>query len=115
LRTGTSLNDVKGNFERYGLLDQQVRFLPGFFSDTLPSSPVKKLAIWRADGDLYDSTYQILYNLYPRVSVGGYVIIDDYHTLGECRQAVHDYLAAVGETIEMENIDADAVFWQKQE
>jgi Macrocin-O-methyltransferase (TylF) len=115
LRTGTSLNDVKGNFERYGLLDEQVGFLPDFFGDTLPSSPVKKLAILRADGDLYDSTYQILDNLYPRVSVGGYVIIDDYHTPGECRQAVHDYLAAVGETIELENIDADAVFWQRRE
>lgn len=114
LRTGTTREDVEMNFERYGLLDDQVRFLPGFFSDTLPSAPVEKLAILRADGDLYDSTYQILDNLYPRVSPGGYVIIDDYHTLIECRRAVHDYLAAARRNVQLENIDADAVYWQKQ-
>jgi len=115
LRTGTTLEDVKRNFERYDLLDEQVRFLPGFFSDTLPSGPVKKIAILRADGDLYDSTYQILDNLYPRVSLGGYVIIDDYHTFSECRQAAHDYLSATRKVVELEDIDADAVFWQKRE
>jgi len=114
LRAGTTREDVEMNFERYGLLDDQVRFLPGFFSDTLPSAPVKKLAILRADGDLYDSTYQILDNLYPRVSPGGYVIIDDYHSFTECRQAVHDYLSAARRNVQLENIDADAVFWQKQ-
>jgi hypothetical protein len=114
LRTGTTEVDVMTNFERYGLLDDQVRFLPGFFSDTLPSAPVKKLAILRADGDLYDSTYQILDNLYPRVTPGGFVIIDDYHSFTECRQAVHDYLAATKPDVQLENIDADAVFWQKR-
>jgi hypothetical protein len=115
LRAGTTLEDVKTNFERYGLLDEQVCFLAGFFSDTLPSAPIKKLAILRADGDLYDSTYQILDNLYPRVSPGGYLIIDDYHTLTECRQAVHDYLSATRRNVQLKEIDADAVFWQKRE
>ena len=114
LRAGTTLEDVKMNFERYGLLDDQVHFLPGFFSDTLPSAPANKLAILRADGDLYDSTYQILDNLYPRVSPGGYVIVDDYHTFTECRQAVHDYLSAARANAQLEDIDADAVFWQKR-
>jgi hypothetical protein len=114
LRAGTTEEDVKINFERYGLLDDQVRFLPGFFSDTLPSAPVKKIAILRADGDLYDSTYQILENLYPRVSSGGYVIIDDYYTFAECRQAVHDYLSATERNVTLEGIDADAVFWKKR-
>jgi hypothetical protein len=114
LRAGTTQENVKTNFQRYGLLDDQVRFLPGFFSDTLPSAPVNKLAILRADGDLYDSTYQILDNLYPRVSPGGYVIIDDYHSFTECRQAVHDYLFAARRNVQLEDIDADAVFCQKQ-
>jgi Macrocin-O-methyltransferase (TylF) len=115
LQAGTTEEDVKTNFERYGLLDDQVRFLPGFFSDTLPSVPVKKLAILRADGDLYDSTYQILESLYPRVSPRGYVIIDDYYTFSECRQAVHDYLSAVRRNVTLVDIDADAVFWKKED
>jgi Macrocin-O-methyltransferase (TylF) len=115
LKSGMKLEDVKKNFERYGLLDDRVQFLPGYFHETLPSAPVRKLAILRADGDLYDSTYQILENLYPRVSVGGYVIVDDYHSFIECRQAVHDYLDAKKIRATLVQIDQDAVFWQKQE
>jgi hypothetical protein len=114
LRRGSQLKEVKQNFERYDLLDGQVKFLQGFFHDTLPSAPVQKLAILRADGDLYDSTYQILENLYPRVTLGGYVIIDDYNSFLECRQAVNDYLDASKLQVELVQIDRDAVFWQKR-
>ena len=94
LWAGTSYEEVRERFARYGLLDEQVRFLRGWFRDTLPSAPIERLALLRLDGDLYDSTYDTLAALYPRVSVGGYVIIDDYDAVDECREAVHDYLEA---------------------
>jgi hypothetical protein len=113
LREGTQLEQVKQNFQRYNLLDQQVRFLPGWFHETLPVAPISKLALLRLDGDLYDSTYQALENLYPRLSVGGYVIVDDYHTFTECRQAVQDYFNSQGISFTPVPIDTEAVFWKR--
>jgi O-methyltransferase len=55
-----SLEQVKENFRRYGLLDEQVRFVKGSFRDTLPSIPIERLALLRLDGDLYESTIQAL-------------------------------------------------------
>src|SRR3954451_16461518 len=98
----------------YGLLDDQVQFLPGWFRDTLPSAPIERLAVLRLDGDLYDSTYDALDALYPRLSPGGYAIVDDYGIFEECRQAVHDYLATSGTEADPQRIDDEAVFWQKR-
>ncbi|MGX7828445.1 TylF/MycF/NovP-related O-methyltransferase [Actinokineospora sp. 24-640] len=110
---GTSEQEVRDTFERYGLLDGQVRFLPGWFDDTLPAAPVERLAVLRVDADLYDSTHVALEALYPKVSPGGYVIIDDYQSVDQCRRAVHDYLKSVEEDPKLEVIDEDAVYWRK--
>ena len=59
------------NFELFGLMDGQVRFLPGWFKDTLPSAPIEKLALMRLDGDMFESTLDSLTALYPRLSPGG--------------------------------------------
>jgi hypothetical protein len=75
-----SLDDVRGAFDRFGLLDDQVRFLPGWFHETLPSAPIERIAVLRLDGDLYSSTMSALRALYSRVSSGGYVIVDDYYS-----------------------------------
>ena len=84
---------MQDNFRRYGLLDQQVRFLKGWFRDTLPAAPIERLAILRLDGDLYESTIQALDGLYHKLSVGGFVIVDDYGNVPACRQAVDDFRA----------------------
>jgi hypothetical protein len=114
LSEGISFEDVRDRFDRYGLLDDQVKFLRGWFRDTLPSAPIERLALLRLDGDLYDSTYDALNALYPRLSVGGYAIVDNYGDFEECRRAVHDYLAASGAEAELQRIDDEAVFWQKR-
>ena len=57
LWAGTSYEEVRECFARYGLLDDQVRFLRGWFRQTLPSAPIERLALLRLDADLYDSTY----------------------------------------------------------
>ncbi|MCU1354186.1 MAG: macrocin-O-methyltransferase [Acidimicrobiales bacterium] len=86
-----SLAEVQENFRRFGLLDQQVRFLPGWFSETLPDAPIGRLALMRLDGDMYESTWDAIVNLYPRLSTGGFVIVDDYGTVPGCREAILDY------------------------
>jgi macrocin-O-methyltransferase TylF-like protien len=107
------IEEVRRNFERYGLLDDQVRFLKGWFSDTLPQAPIGKLALLRLDGDLYESTMDALKNLYARVSAGGYVIVDDYSVIPACKRAVHDFRDAHSIRDAIVPIDSQGVFWRK--
>jgi len=108
------LEVVKQNFERYGLLDEQVEFLKGYFSDTLPSAPIGQLAILRADADLYGSTLDILRNLYGKLSPGGYAVFDDYQQLADCKRAVDEFRSENGITEPIVKIDGQAVYWQKR-
>ena len=107
-----SLDAVKGHFECYGLLDDQVRFLEGWFRATLPSAPIERLAVMRLDGDLYESTMDALSSLYDKLSVGGFVIIDDFN-VGACRAAVHDFRTARGILDPIEPIDWAGVYWRR--
>jgi O-methyltransferase len=110
--TEAGLEHVKRNFERYGLLDNQVKFLPGWFRETLPKAPIKQLAVLRLDGDLYESTMDALVPLYPKLAAGGFVIIDDYN-LPMCRQAVSDYRKKAEITDDVIAIDDAGVYWRK--
>lgn len=107
-----SLDMVRANFNRYGLLDDKVQFLVGWFRDTLPSAPMSQLAILRVDGDMYESTILALRSLYPKVTPGGYVIIDDYGALASCRQAVTDFRNEFAIQAEFQPIDWTGVFWR---
>ena len=108
-----SLENVRENFSRYGLLDDRVEFLKGWFCDTLPTLRDRKFALIRLDGDLYQSTIEGLENLYDRVSPGGFIIIDDYGAIPACRQAVEDYRSAHNITEPMAKIDWTGVWWRK--
>jgi O-methyltransferase len=106
------MEQVKANFSRYGLLDDQVAFLPGWFRDTLPTAPIERLAVLRLDGDLYESTMEALVALYPKVSAGGFVIVDDYG-LPTCRAAIEDFRLAQGITDPIQRIDWTGACWQR--
>ena len=108
-----SAEQVQANFARYDLLDDQVQFLEGWFRDTLPTAPIEHLAVLRLDGDLYESTMDALDALYPKVSVGGYVIVDDYGAWEPCRTAVDDYRRAHGITDEIVEIDWTGIYWRR--
>jgi O-methyltransferase len=108
-----SLDQVKNNFSKYDLLDEQVVFLEGWFKDTLPNSPIEKLSLLRLDGDLYESTIQALENLYPKLSIGGFVIIDDYNAIESCKKAVIDYRNKHNISEEVIDIDNEGVYWRK--
>ncbi|HKN48645.1 MAG TPA: TylF/MycF family methyltransferase [Actinomycetota bacterium] len=108
-----SRSQVEDNFRRYGLLDDQVKFLVGWFADTLPGAPIERLAVLRLDGDMYGSTIQALESLYDKLSKGGYVIVDDY-TLKGCRAATDDFRRDRGISDEPIVIDrSGAVYWEK--
>jgi O-methyltransferase len=107
------LEQVQENFRRYGLLDDQVRFIKGWFSDTLPNASIDRLAILRLDGDMYGSTMDALQSLHPKVSIGGYVIVDDYGAIDRCRQAVEDYRTAHGIDDPIVPIDWTGVYWRR--
>jgi O-methyltransferase len=109
-----SLDSVKANFARYGLLDGQVVFLKGWFRDTLPAAPIDKLAVLRLDGDLYESTMDSLVSLYPKLSSGGYLIVDDYSSTPPSAKAVTDYRAKYGIVEPIVKIDWTGVYWRKK-
>ena len=107
-----SVAEVRKNFERYGLLDDRVRFLEGWFKDTLPTAPIETLAVLRLDGDMYESTIQAIEALYDKLSPGGFVIVDDYF-LPPCAQAIHDFRNARGITDPIADIDGAGSFWRR--
>lgn len=107
------LETVRENFSRYGLLDNQVEFLKGWFCDTLPTLGDRRFALIRLDGDMYQSTMEGLENLYDRVSPGGFIIIDDYGAIPACRQAVEDFRTRRGIDEPLTKVDWTGVWWRK--
>jgi O-methyltransferase/8-demethyl-8-(2,3-dimethoxy-alpha-L-rhamnosyl)tetracenomycin-C 4'-O-methyltransferase len=103
--------DVEDNFRRFGLLDERVVFLEGWFKDTLPDAPIDQLAVLRLDGDMYESTIEALDALYHKVSFGGFLIVDDYF-LPACAKAVNDFRERYGITSPILPIDGWGVYWR---
>jgi O-methyltransferase len=65
----------------------------------------------RLDGDWYESTMDALTYLYPKLAIGGYVIIDDYWAVQGCRDAIQDYRLANQIQESIIHIDGAAVYW----
>ncbi len=110
---GISLETVRSNFRCYDLLDDNVVFLQGWFKDTLPKLDFENFAIIRLVGDMYESTIQAIEELYPKLSIGGYVIVDDFGAVRACRKAIRYYRKAHNITDEMQKIDWTGVYWKK--
>lgn len=108
-----SKDEVEENFRKYGLLDDQVVFLKGWFKDTLPTAPFERLSVMRLDGDMYESTMDALTSLYQKLSPGGFCIIDDYALEG-CRAAVDDFRQRQGITEPLVEVDHSGRYWRKR-
>lgn len=109
-----SLPEVEHNFALYQMLDAQVKFLPGWFTDSLPDAPVRELAVLRLDADLYESQLTALTYLYPKLSPGGFCIIDDPHLAG-CARAVREYREAHRITEPVKDAGPYAIWWRKEQ
>ena len=108
-----SEDEVRVNFALYDLLDDQVRLVVGWFGQTLPRLQAERWSLVRLDGDLYESTWDGLEHLYPQLSPGGFLIVDDYGTYEACADAVHGYREDHGVTEPILEIDHTAVYWRK--
>jgi O-methyltransferase len=108
-----SLEEVKRHFIRYGISTERVRFLQGWFRDTLPTLTDAQWSLIRLDGDMYESTMLGLEQLYPRLSPGGFIIVDDYGAVAGCKRAIDDFRARneISETLVW--VDWTGVYWRK--
>jgi hypothetical protein len=108
-----SIDEVRKNFQNFDLLDENVVFIKGWFKDTLPDAPINKLSLLRLDGDMYESTINVLDSLYHKLSIGGFCIIDDYNCIEACKLAVTDFRNNHGITEQVIEIDWTGAYWQK--
>jgi O-methyltransferase len=107
------IDEVRGYFARFGC-EHGVRYVEGLFTDTLPTLRGHRWSVVRLDGDTYESTWVGLDSLYPGLSAGGYLIVDDYLLIEECRRAVDDYRREHGITEPIEDVDWNGVRWRRE-
>ena len=91
----SSLEEVIGNFKNLGIFDEDVVFHRGPVEETLRDAAnlPDRIALLRLDTDWYASTKIELEVLYPRLSIGGVLLIDDYGHWEGARKAVSEYLS----------------------
>jgi O-methyltransferase len=109
-----SAEEVQSHFARFGF-EQGIELVPGFFSDTLPGLGGRRWSVVRLDGDTYEATWIGLESLYPGLSKGGYLLIDDYGLIPECRTAVEDFRRKHGVTEPIEKADWNGVHWRRED
>jgi hypothetical protein len=113
-----SQQQVRAHFKHFGLLDDNVVFVQGFFKISAPKlasdlrAANRQIAVLRLDGDMYQSLADCLYNLYEYVAIGGFVIIDDW-SIKVAMNAVEDFRSLYNITDELHTIDWTGVFWRK--
>jgi O-methyltransferase len=105
---------VEKNFRNLDLWGDNVHLVEGWFKDTLAVTETGPIAVLRLDGDLYSSTLEALEALYPRLSPGGFILIDDAGDIPQCAQAVDEYRAAHAITEEIQHSDWSGWWWRKQ-
>lgn len=104
---------VEANFRNMELWSERIHLVEGWFNQTLAVTDTGPIAVLRLDGDLYSSTLEALEALYPRLSPGGYILIDDMGDIPQCAQAVHEYRAKHGITAEIHESDWSGRWWVK--
>jgi len=91
IRCYSPLEEVKRNMDSTGYPPAQISYIKGKVEDTLPAAAPQQIAVLRLDTDWYESTRHELEHLYPRLSPGGVLVIDDYGYWAGARQAVDEY------------------------
>jgi O-methyltransferase len=86
------LDEVRANLASTNYPADRIRFVKGRVEDTIPREAPEKIAILRLDTDWYASTRHELIHLYPKLSVGGVLVIDDYGHWEGARKAVDEYI-----------------------
>lgn len=100
-----SLDAVRDNMNATGYPREKICFIKGAVETTIPAQAPHQIALLRLDTDWYTSTRHELAHLYPRLAVGGIVIIDDYGHWHGARQATDEYFANSTPPVFMHRID----------
>jgi len=106
---------LREGFDRY-VDGAHLHVRAGWFEDTLAEAApeVGSVALLHCDGDWYDSVRLTLEVFYPRVSPGGYIVIDDYGTWPGAKRATDEYRRAIGDWSRLRKIDHTGRYWRKQ-
>jgi O-methyltransferase len=107
-------DEVRLHFARFGC-DHGVELVEGFFDQTLPTLRDRTWSVIRLDGDTYEATWVGLESLYPGLSAGGHLIVDDYGLIPECRAAVDDFRREHGIDEPISKIDWNGVRWRRED
>lgn len=100
-----SLDDVETNLISTGYPQERMHFVKGLVENTLPASAPASISLLRLDTDWYASTKHELTHLYPLLTRGGVLIIDDYGHFKGAKIAVDEYFHASGNSILLNRID----------
>jgi len=103
------LEDVKAFFATLRMSTKRLRFVPGLFQETLPSTPIGAIALAHLDGDWYESTLTCLKAVWPQLSVGGVLQLDDYGTWQGCRTATDEFFSGRQDAISITPVDDSAI------
>lgn len=98
--------------EEVGYPKENVKFHAGWFQETVPKVNIEKIAVLRLDGDFYDSYAVPLEYLYDRVTLGGFIVIDDWVLRG-CREAVADFFAKRQLAPYLSHVDGSVRYFRK--
>ena len=107
------LEEVKANMASTGYSEDQLTYVVGMVEQTIPEQAPDQIALLRLDTDWYASTKHEMVELYPRLSPGGVLIIDDYGHFAGARQAVDEYLSESGTTLLLNRLDYSGRLAQK--
>jgi O-methyltransferase len=94
-----TLEDVQDGFAQIPYPSERIHFVKGRVEETIPSEAPERISILRLDTDWYDSTRHELEHLYPRLSPGGVLLLDDYGYWEGAREAVDEFLEQTGERL----------------
>jgi O-methyltransferase len=108
-----SVDEVRESFARLGC-ERGVRFVPGFFEESLAVLEGGRWAIVRLDADSYEATREALRRLYPGLALGGHLIVDDYGSFEGCRRAVDEFREEHGIGEAIEKVDSTCVRWRRE-
>jgi O-methyltransferase len=91
-----TLDDVERQMATVEYPRNLLNFVKGPVEITIPSNCPEMISLLRLDTDWYESTRHELEHLWPRLSVGGVLIIDDYGHWQGAREATDEFFAAHG-------------------
>jgi O-methyltransferase len=105
MATGVDINDVRQHLLSTGYPSERMHFVKGLVQDTIPAIAPERIALLRLDTDFYESTRHELIHLYPSLTAGGVLIIDDYGKLRGATEAVDEYFESRDERPLLNRVD----------